>query len=146
MRVDIVSKEYPPEIYGGAGVHVTELVAALRGSIEVQVRAFGADRDEKDTTSYRVPAELAGANGALQTLGIDSRLLDEGTAAAEAPGGSALSAQAGNRCGAFAYQRRQPGRRRSVGGAAAARGPEAEAAMFRSQPVGFCYTDVVFLA
>mgnify|MGYP006977642517 CR=1 FL=1 len=29
MRVDIVTKEYPPEIYGGAGVHVTELVAAL---------------------------------------------------------------------------------------------------------------------
>jgi starch synthase len=28
MRVDIVTKEYPPEIYGGAGVHVTELVSA----------------------------------------------------------------------------------------------------------------------
>ncbi|MAY50770.1 MAG: glycogen synthase [Microbacterium sp.] len=77
MRVDIVSKEYPPEIYGGAGVHVTELVAALRGSIEVQVRAFGADRDEKDTTSYRVPAELAGANGALQTLGIDLEIVGD---------------------------------------------------------------------
>ena len=75
MRVDIVSKEYPPEIYGGAGVHVTELVAALRGSIEVQVRAFGADRDEEDTSSYRVPAELVGANGALQTLGEDRRRL-----------------------------------------------------------------------
>ena len=30
MRVDIVTKEYPPEIYGGAGVHVAELVKALR--------------------------------------------------------------------------------------------------------------------
>jgi starch synthase len=58
MRVDIVTKEYPPEIYGGAGVHVTELVSALRRSIEVQVRAFGGDRDETDTTSYGVPAEL----------------------------------------------------------------------------------------
>ena len=35
MRVDIVTKEYPPEIYGGAGVHVTELVKALRASMEV---------------------------------------------------------------------------------------------------------------
>ena len=46
MRVDIITKEYPPEIYGGAGVHVTELVKALRQSIDVQVRAFGAERDE----------------------------------------------------------------------------------------------------
>ena len=30
MRVDVLSKEYPPEVYGGAGVHVAELVRALR--------------------------------------------------------------------------------------------------------------------
>jgi len=72
MRVDIVTKEYPPEIYGGAGVHATELVKALRAEgTEVQVRAFGASRDEADTTSYGVPAELASANGAIQTLGTD---------------------------------------------------------------------------
>ena len=71
MRVDIITKEYPPEIYGGAGVHVAELVAALRSSIDVQVRAFGAERAEPGTVAYRVPAELAGANPALQTLGTD---------------------------------------------------------------------------
>ncbi|PRB07285.1 glycogen synthase [Microbacterium sp. MYb64] len=71
MRVDIVTKEYPPEIYGGAGVHVAELVKALRESIEVRVRAFGAERDEQDVTAYRTPAELASANAALQTLGTD---------------------------------------------------------------------------
>lgn len=71
MRVDIITKEYPPEIYGGAGVHVAELVAALRGSIDVQVRAFGAERAEPGTTAYRTPSELAGANPALQTLGTD---------------------------------------------------------------------------
>jgi starch synthase len=71
MRVDIITKEYPPEIYGGAGVHVAELVAALRSSIDVQVRAFGAERSEPGTASYRTPAELAGANPALQTLGTD---------------------------------------------------------------------------
>lgn len=77
MRVDIVTKEYPPEIYGGAGVHATELVKALRESIEVQVRAFGAPRDEADTTAYAVPAELAAANGALQTLGTDLEIVSD---------------------------------------------------------------------
>jgi len=72
MRVDFITKEYPPEIYGGAGVHATELVKALRAAhIEVQVRAFGAPRDEADTTAYAVPSELAGANAALATLGTD---------------------------------------------------------------------------
>jgi len=54
MRVDIITKEYPPEVYGGAGVHVTELVKALRESIDVQVRAFGAERDEPGTKAYGV--------------------------------------------------------------------------------------------
>lgn len=71
MRVDIVTKEYPPEIYGGAGVHVAELVKALRSTLDVRVRAFGADRDEAGTTAYRSPVELASANPALQTLGTD---------------------------------------------------------------------------
>lgn len=78
MRVDIVTKEYPPEIYGGAGVHATELVRALRADgTEVQVRAFGAERDEADTTSYGVPSELASANGAIQTLGTDLQIVSD---------------------------------------------------------------------
>lgn len=77
MRVDIVSKEYPPAIYGGAGVHVTELVRALRETMEVQVRAFGADRDEPDTTSYATPAGLTDANAALQTLGTDLEIVGD---------------------------------------------------------------------
>ncbi|MEH3089240.1 MAG: glycogen synthase [Microbacterium arborescens] len=77
MRVDIVSKEYPPAIYGGAGVHVTELVRALRESMEVRVRAFGADRDEADTASYDTPAGLADANPALQTLGTDLEIVGD---------------------------------------------------------------------
>ena len=73
MRVDILSKEYPPEVYGGAGVHVAELVRALRarGDVEARVQAFGAPRDEAGTTSYADLAELAGANAALRTLGVD---------------------------------------------------------------------------
>ena len=77
MRVDIVTKEYPPEIHGGAGVHVTELVRALRRSIEVQVRAFGAPRDEVDTTAYPVPVELDTANPAVQTLGVDLEIVGD---------------------------------------------------------------------
>ena len=60
MRVDLISREYPPEVYGGAGVHVAELVRALRAGegLDVQVRAFGKPRDEEGVTSYLVPVEL----------------------------------------------------------------------------------------
>ena len=71
MRVDLLTKEYPPEIYGGAGVHVAELVKALRASDEIHVRCFGAVRDEPDVTSYLVPQELHSANAALQTIGVN---------------------------------------------------------------------------
>ncbi len=77
MRVDVITKEYPPEIYGGAGVHVTELVKALRRDIEVVVRAFGKPRDEADTFSYGVPQELSGANATLQTLGVDLQIAQD---------------------------------------------------------------------
>lgn len=77
MRVDIITKEYPPEIYGGAGVHVTELVRALRENVDVRVRAFGAARDEEGTTSYAVPDGLRGANAALQTLGTDLEIVGD---------------------------------------------------------------------
>ncbi|GAA0290598.1 glycogen synthase [Kineococcus aurantiacus] len=74
MRVDLLTKEYPPEIYGGAGVHVAELVKALRAlddGPEVAVRAFGAPRDEPGATGYPDLPELARANAALRTLGVD---------------------------------------------------------------------------
>ncbi len=71
MRADVITKEYPPEVYGGAGVHVTELVKAMRQQTEVVVRAFGAPRDEPGVFSYPVPSELAGANATLQTMAVD---------------------------------------------------------------------------
>ena len=77
MRVDIVTKEYPPEVYGGAGVHAAELVKALRTLVDVRVRAFGADRDEAGTTAYGVPSELAAANAAVQTLGTDLEIVSD---------------------------------------------------------------------
>ncbi|GAB3617541.1 glycogen synthase [Okibacterium endophyticum] len=71
MRVDLLTREYPPEVYGGAGVHAAELVKALRADIDVTVRCFGSPREEPATVAYAVPAELSGANGALTTLGTD---------------------------------------------------------------------------
>jgi len=78
VRVDVLSREYPPEVYGGAGVHVAELVRALRArpDVEAHVRAFGAPRDEPLTASYADLAELAGANAALRTLGVDLAIAD----------------------------------------------------------------------
>ena len=84
MRVDILSKEYPPTIYGGAGVHVQELVRALRdrGDMTVKVHAFGGPRDEADTYSYPDLPELADANAAIQTMGVDLSMV-AGTAGAD---------------------------------------------------------------
>ncbi|WP_341927898.1 glycogen synthase [Nocardioides psychrotolerans] len=78
MRVDVVSKEYPPSVYGGAGVHVTELVRALRAraDVDARVHAFGGPRAEAGTSSYADLVELAGANAALQTLGVDLAIAD----------------------------------------------------------------------
>ena len=77
VRVDVVTKEYPPEVYGGAGVHVTELVKALRHDIDVVVRAFGRPRDEPGTHSYAVPEQLANANTSLATLGVDLQIAED---------------------------------------------------------------------
>ncbi|WP_309619884.1 glycogen synthase [Salinibacterium sp.] len=77
MRVDLISREYPPEVYGGAGVHVAELVRALRGDIDVVVRCFGKPRDEANVHAYGAPAELAAANPALGTLGVDLQIAQD---------------------------------------------------------------------
>ncbi len=69
MRVAMMSREYPPEVYGGAGVHVTELVAQLRRLCEVDVHCMGAPRD---TAIVAAPdPALTGANPALSTLSAD---------------------------------------------------------------------------
>lgn len=40
MRVDLLTREYPPYIYGGAGVHVAELSKVLAAHAQVHVHAF----------------------------------------------------------------------------------------------------------
>jgi len=71
MRVELLSREYPPEVYGGAGVHVEYLARELRRLADVHVRCFGAPRDEPGVTAYREPAALRAANPALGVLGAD---------------------------------------------------------------------------
>lgn len=77
MRVDVVSKEYPPKIYGGAGVHVAELVRVLRSQIDVKVRTFGEQRNETDTLAYSLPASYDQANPALQTLVVNLEMVSD---------------------------------------------------------------------
>ncbi len=69
MRVGMLTREYPPEVYGGAGVHVTELVAQLRQLCEVEVHCMGALRP--GVFVHQPDARLLGANPALATLSSD---------------------------------------------------------------------------
>ena len=72
-----MTKEYPPFIYGGAGVHVAELVRVLRKDIQVKVRCFGEDRNETDTFAYRHGTEFDSANPALQTMATDLSMVSD---------------------------------------------------------------------
>ena len=77
VRVDLLTREYPPEVYGGAGVHVAELVSALRRELRVVVRCFGLPRQEEDVYPYLVPAELVNANPSLAALGVDLQMAQD---------------------------------------------------------------------
>ena len=45
MKVALLTREYPPEVYGGAGVHVEYLARALSGLVDLTVHCQGAPRD-----------------------------------------------------------------------------------------------------
>jgi starch synthase len=70
MRAAILTREYPPDVYGGAGVHVDFLVRELRRLIEVDVHCMGEPR-EGATAHSEVDPRLAGANSALSVLSAD---------------------------------------------------------------------------
>jgi starch synthase len=71
-RIGIVTKEWPPAVYGGAGVHVVQLTQALRkvSNIEVDVHCFGGARSD-GAFGYDTPAEFSSANPALQAIATD---------------------------------------------------------------------------
>jgi alpha-maltose-1-phosphate synthase len=69
MKVAVLTREYPPSIYGGAGVHVDFLTRELRRLVEVDVHCFGEPR--QGATAHQPPPSLDGANPALRTIGTD---------------------------------------------------------------------------
>lgn len=68
MSVGLLTREYPPFIYGGAGVHVAQLVPQLRKFIDVDVQAMGEERDGATSHTEDFPP---GANPALRVFGAD---------------------------------------------------------------------------
>ncbi|MCQ4362786.1 glycogen synthase [Mycobacterium gordonae] len=79
MRVAMMTREYPPEVYGGAGVHVTELVSQLRRLCAVDVHCMGADRP--GAVAHQPDPRLRGANAALATLSADLVMANAANAA-----------------------------------------------------------------
>jgi alpha-maltose-1-phosphate synthase len=69
VRIGLLTREYPPEIYGGAGVHLGGLVPRLRELISVDVHCFGGPRP--DAVNHAVAPGLESANPALRTLSVD---------------------------------------------------------------------------
>lgn len=71
INVGLVTKEWPPHVYGGAGVHVVQLAQALskKENINVDVFCFGEPR--ADAKSFPVRSEFTMANPAIQAIGTD---------------------------------------------------------------------------
>jgi alpha-maltose-1-phosphate synthase len=67
--VALLTREYPPEVYGGAGVHVEYLARELASLVSITVHCQGADRPA--AVAHRPWDHLAGANQALQTISTD---------------------------------------------------------------------------
>jgi alpha-maltose-1-phosphate synthase len=74
VRIGVLTREYPPEVYGGAGVHVSYLVPELRKRCEVEVHCFGGPRPQAH--NHAVAPGLDRANPALQTLSVDLAMAD----------------------------------------------------------------------
>jgi len=76
LRVALLTREYPPEVYGGAGVHVEYLARELAGLVDVTVHCWGADRPPgvPRVVAHRAWDALAGESqhlAALQAVSID---------------------------------------------------------------------------
>src|SRR5437868_10669320 len=75
-RVALLTREYPPDVYGGAGVHVEYLARELDSLVDVTVHCFGADRPEgrPRVVAHRPWELLAGPQphaAALAALSVD---------------------------------------------------------------------------
>ncbi len=73
-NVALLTREYPPEVYGGAGTHVEYLVRELRKLVDVSVHCWGSPRAEPGVHAYRAWDALAQPQpeaAALQAISID---------------------------------------------------------------------------
>jgi starch synthase len=75
VKVAMLTREYPPDVYGGAGVHVEYLARELGRLTELEVRCFGGDRP--GARAFRPWGALADANPALQTMSVDLAMVAE---------------------------------------------------------------------
>jgi len=68
LSVAMLTKEWPPEIYGGAGVHITNLVAAMKRNdqFDLTVNCFGLPRN--DATNFDLSKHFKELNSAEQAL------------------------------------------------------------------------------
>jgi glycogen synthase len=76
MKTLLLTNEYPPHVYGGAGVHVEYLSRELAKLVSVEVRCFGDQRLKKnkllvtgfhlDKSGFTCPAELVSVFGAAR--------------------------------------------------------------------------------
>src|SRR5664279_552563 len=70
MRVGLLTREYPPAIYGGAGVHVDYLARQLRELVDLSVLCMGEERPDAEAFAESDP-RFPTANQALQTMSAD---------------------------------------------------------------------------
>lgn len=70
MRVGLLTREYPPDVYGGAGVHVEFLARELRPLVDLDVHCWGEGRVD-GVRRHRPWSALDGANDALRTFSVD---------------------------------------------------------------------------
>ncbi|MFE1751704.1 glycogen synthase [Streptomyces anandii] len=70
MRVGLLTREYPPDVYGGAGVHVEFLARELRPLVDLEVHCWGEGRAD-GVVRHRPWSALDGANDALRTFSVD---------------------------------------------------------------------------
>ncbi|MBM7166977.1 glycogen synthase [Streptomyces sp. G44] len=70
MRVGLLTREYPPDVYGGAGVHVEFLAGELRALVDLDVHCWGEGASD-GLVRHRAWHALDGANDALRTFSVD---------------------------------------------------------------------------
>ncbi|MEU3854708.1 glycogen synthase [Streptomyces sp. NPDC029554] len=70
MRVGLLTREYPPDVYGGAGVHVEFLARELRPLVDLDVHCWGEGRAD-GVLRHRPWSALDGVNDALRTFSVD---------------------------------------------------------------------------